>query len=238
MTSKTQERIIKPPRKSISTGKVFRPSNKFLYKKLTIVILVAVLVWSMIIGSVFGIMFLISLEDGGIPAFLQFFEVFFPVVNYMAIVLNLVWVIPSLVFTPAYVRRIEYSVITETGESMPEIYVKKGLLNITRKHVPFRSITNISSRVGPFDRLFGIGTVEIETAGYHNPNQMGPEAKLEGITFYEEVRDYILNQLRKFSTGNTLTTEPMETPIEPNGINAAMLHTLREIRDLLKQQSS
>ena len=67
---------------------------------------------------------------------------------------------------------------------------------------------------------------------------MGPEEKLEGITFYEEVRDYILNQLRKFSTGYTLTTEPIGTPTDPKEMNFAILNTLREIRDLLKHQSS
>ncbi|NIO19455.1 MAG: PH domain-containing protein, partial [Candidatus Aenigmarchaeota archaeon] len=93
---------------------------------------------------------------------------------------------------------------------MPEIYVKKGLINITRKHVPFRTVTNISSRAGPFDRLFGIGTVEIETAGYSGPKSgafSGPEEKIEGIVFYEEVRDFILAELRKFRAPYTTTTE-------------------------------
>ena len=121
---------------------------------------------------------------------------------------------------------------------MPEIYVKKGILTITRKHVPFRTITNISSNAGVFDRLFRLGSVSIETAGYSGSNQTGPEEKLEGIRFYEEVRDFILNELRKFRTPYVTTTEPdkVEEPVPRGpGLDDEILITLREIRDLLKK---
>ncbi len=125
---------------------------------------------------------------------------------------------------------------------MPEVYVKKGVLTITRKHVPFRTITNISSRAGPFDRLFGIGSVHIETAGYSGSQQRGPEVKLEGIVFYEEVRDFILNELRKFKAPYVTGTEvvhPIEEPVpRTEGLDDEILITLREIRDLLKSEKS
>ncbi len=34
---------------------------------------------------------------------------------------------------------------------MPEVYVKQGVVTVPQKHVPFRTITNISSKAGPFD---------------------------------------------------------------------------------------
>ena len=128
----------------------------------------------------------------------------------------------------------------ETGETMPEIYVKRGVFTITRKHVPFRTITNISSKAGLFDRLFGIGSVHIETAGYSGSNQTGPEVKLEGIVFYEEVRDFILNELRKFKAPYVIGTEVVPRIEEPvpktEGLDDEILITLREIRDILKTQ--
>ena len=121
---------------------------------------------------------------------------------------------------------------------MPEIYSMKGVITITRKHLPFRTITNISSRAGPFDRLFKIGSVHIETAGYSGANQPGPEEKLEGIMFYEEVRDFILNVLRKFREPYVMGTEVVHPTDEPvprmEGLDDEILITLREIRDLLK----
>lgn len=143
---------------------------------------------------------------------------------------------------PLYIRTIEYSVISKSGTVMPEIYVKKGLINVTRKHVPFRTITNISSRAGPIDRIFGIGTVEIQTAGYSGGphGQSGPEEKLEGITFYEEVRDFILQELRRFRDPYVVGTEvvhPREEPIPrlTDSLDDEMLTTLREIRNVLER---
>ncbi|MFX0090113.1 MAG: PH domain-containing protein, partial [Promethearchaeota archaeon] len=138
-------------------------------------------------------------------------------------------------------NRIEYSVITEAGEAMPEIYVKKGLLNVTRKHVPFRTITNISSRAGALDRLFGIGTVEIQTAGFSGPKSRGgPEEKIEGVVFYEEVRDFILAELRKFRAPYTTTTEVVQPHegevLQREYVDSEMLGILREIRDILRKQ--
>ncbi|MFQ6125456.1 MAG: PH domain-containing protein [Candidatus Heimdallarchaeota archaeon] len=163
-------------------------------------------------------------------------------VNQVVWIIHLIWLIPLVILSILYVNRIEYSVITETGEAMPEIYVKKGLLNITRKHVPFRTITNISSRAGPFDRLFGIGTIEIETAGFSGQKSGafgGPEEKIEGVVFYEEVRDFILTELRRYRTPYTTATEvvqPHEAVQRRTESDAEIIRTLREIRDILKNQ--
>lgn len=160
-------------------------------------------------------------------------------VNFWTIIPNLIWLIPSLIIYPFYTKRIEYSVKAESGGTMPEIYSKRGIVTITRKHIPFRTITNISSRAGPFDRLFNIGSVHIETAGYSGTNQSGPEEKISGIVFYEEVRDFILKELRKFKTPYTTGTEPQYPADEPvprtKGLDDEILITLREIRDLLRK---
>jgi hypothetical protein len=126
---------------------------------------------------------------------------------------------------------------------MPEIYVKKGLINITRKHVPFRTSTNISSRAGPFDRLFKIGSIEVETAGQSGAGSMGgPEEKLEGIVFYEELRDFILRELRRFKdpyvTGTEVVIPEDEQVIRVgSSIEEEVLKVLQDIRDLLRDRS-
>ena len=126
----------------------------------------------------------------------------------------------------------------ETGETMPEVYVKKGIITVSQKHVPFRTITNVSSRAGPFDRLFKIGSVHIETAGYSGSHQTGPEIKLEGIVFYEAIRDFIIKELRRFREPYATGTEvvhPIEEPVpRTEGLDDEILITLREIRDILK----
>lgn len=174
------------------------------------------------------------------PGFIQILSDYFMPINLWTIVTNLFWFIPVMILTPFYFRSIEYSVKADTGDTMPEIYSKRGIITITRRHVPFRTITNISSKAGPLDRLFKIGSVHIETAGYSGANQKGPEEILNGIVFYEEVRDFILKELRKFKEPYVTGTEvviPREDPVpKMPGLDDEMLTTLREIRDLLRSR--
>jgi membrane protein YdbS with pleckstrin-like domain len=233
-------KVIKPPIKKIVSGKIFKPDRAYLHKLWVKNTVIALLIWW---GTVFGIWILIRglymIDPSEFKHALETMNVWQPILSYWMFIMNAVWWIPAQIITPIYVSSIEYSVISESGESMPEIYVKKGIITVTRKHVPFRTITNIASNIGPFDRLFGVGNVSIETAGYSGANQAGPEEKLEGIIFYEEVRDFILQELRKFRNPYVTTTEPdgvIEEPVPRGpGLDDEILITLREIRDLLKK---
>ena len=232
-------KVIKPPIQKVVSGKIFKPDRAYLNKLFAKNIAIALTLW---LGTVFSIYILIRglylidpMEFGEAVATMN---VWMPILSNWLVKLNVVWLIPALVLTPIYVNSIEYSVISESGESMPEIYVKKGIITVTRKHVPFRTITNIASNIGPFDRLFGVGNVSIETAGYSGSSQTGPEERLEGIIFHEEVRDFILRELRQFRTPYVTTTEPdgREAPVPRGpGLDDEILITLREIRDLLKK---
>ena len=214
--------VIKPPMEDVTAGRVFKPNRRFYYKEWLGWIIVAGILWLMAFGALMLGSFIYMTDQSG-PWNWN---------NFSAIVFD---VLPIL-----YIRNIRYSVISKKGDRMPEIFVQKGLLNITKKHVPFRTITNISSRAGPIDRLFGIGTVEIQTAGFSGgpSGQGGPEEKIEGVVFYEEVRDYILQELRKFRDPYVTTTEvvlPHEetVPRSADSLDDEMLITLREIRDVL-----
>ncbi|MCW3982216.1 MAG: PH domain-containing protein [Candidatus Bathyarchaeota archaeon] len=243
MGNDIEEKVIKPPVKRVASGKIFKPSKAFLHKRLLQPIVAAVIIWLLIVLGFIGMSFVAaSAEPENFPSAIQHINAWIGPVGFWAIVVNLIWLIPVLIYTPVYVRSIEFSVKAETGETMPEVYVKKGVITDTRKHVPFRTITNISSRAGPFDRLFNIGSVHIETAGYSGSQQKGPEVKLEGIVFYEEVRDFILNELRRFKAPYVTGTEvvhPNEEPVpRTEGLDDEILITLREIRDILRSRKN
>jgi len=237
------EKVIKPPIKRVTSGKIFKPSKAFLHKNLLQPVVLAVTFWLIVVLSFIGASFLGAVvEPETVPNAIQHINTWIIPVNFWTIVVNLIWLIPVLIYIPFYFKSIEYSVKAETGETMPEIYVKRGVVTITRKHVPFRTITNISSRAGIFDRLFNIGSVHIETAGYSGSHQTGPEVKLEGIVFYEEVRDFILNELRNFKAPYVTGTEVVSRIEEPvprtEGFDDEILITLREIRDILRNQKA
>jgi uncharacterized membrane protein YdbT with pleckstrin-like domain len=237
--------VIKPPMEDVTAGRVFKPDRRFYYKEWFGAFCGWVFLWLLAIG-VLVLGALIGASDSGVAdwgsIFWSIFYDWLPRVNFWYMVSSLFWFIPILVAIPLYIRSFEYSVISKSGTTMPEIYVKKGLINVTKKHVPFRTITNIASRAGPIDRLFGIGTVEIQTAGFSGGAQAGrsPEEKLEGITFFEQVRDFILQELRRFRDPYVTGTEvvhPVEkiVPRQSDSLDDEMLITLREIREVLEK---
>lgn len=231
-------RIIRPPGERISHGRVFKPSKAYFQKSILEVWLGAVFLWLIVLGIWFGIS-LIGFVDSDL-LWMNFAVWWMPITVWMWI-FNIIWAVPGMVLTSIYVRSIEYSVISESGESMPEIYVQKGIFYRTRKHVPFRTITNISTKSGPLDRLFGIGSVNIETAGFSGEKKE-PEEKLEGIEFYEEVRDFILQELRKFRAPYTTTTEhaiygDADIPKLPDSLDDEILMTLRDMKTILEDIS-
>lgn len=236
-------RIIKPPIEEVTSGRVFKPDIRFCYKQWFEALYTAAFFWLIALGVLFlgSWIYMMDNNETWNTFFAIFFDVF-PIVNFWYGISLVFWWLPIMVGIPLYIRSIEYSVISKSGTVMPEIYVRKGLINVTQKHVPFRTITNISSRTGPIDRLFGIGTVEIQTAGYSGGpgGQVGPEEKLEGITFYDQVRDFILQELRRFRDPYVVGTEVVnprdeEVPRLSDSLDDEMLITLREIRSVLER---
>lgn len=233
-------KVIRPPVENVASGKVFRPSTAFRNKMWFIGVFTAVMIWVILFGSFALSLWLVDFFTGTSVNLSSFFQYWWLTINIWYWVITAIWLIPGIIIVPFYLRSIEYSVIAQSGETMPEIFVKKGIINITRKHVPFRTITNISSRAGLFDRLFRIGAVEIETAGYSGATTSAEE-KLEGITFYEELRDFILRELRKFKDPYVTGTEvvlPEEDEVirVEDSLEDEILSVLREIRDLLRRE--
>ena len=148
--------------------------------------------------------------------------------------LSFIIMLSAAILTVFYVRGIEYQI----GER--EVIVKKGIINKMEKHIPFRTITNVSSRYGVHDRIFGIGTVQIETAG-KSGQATGPEEKIEGISNFLEVRDEILDVLRQFRHQYATTTETPETGIvEPRkssvgSFEQQLLNELKDIKEILSK---
>jgi len=238
---KVEEKVIKPPIAQITSGKLFKPSRAFLHKLLFQSVFAFILIMLTVVLSFVGFCFLLATDPVNYPSATQLISDWLLPVSLWTAIINLVWLIPTLIAIPPYFSSIEYSVKAESGDTMPEIYSKRGIVTITRKHLPFRTITNISSKSGPFDRLFKIGSVQIETAGYSGASQKGPEEKIAGIVFYEEVRDFILKELRKFKEPYVTGTEvvvPAEEPVpRMKGLDDEMLITLREIRDILRNRT-
>ena len=228
-------KVIKPPIEAIGYGKVFKPSSALRNKYWFIAIVSVLSVYAITAGAFFGIFYLVYMFNNDLIQYASWFDALWTPVNTWFWMIGLSILVPTFILIPIYLNRFEYSVRGESGESLPEIYVRKGLVDITEKHVPLRAITNIASRTGPFDRLFGIGNVEIHTAGYSGgPYEGGkPEEKIEGIVFYQELRDFILSEMRKLKGSYAMTTEVL-TPLD-GSVEEMTLAALQDIREFLRR---
>jgi uncharacterized membrane protein YdbT with pleckstrin-like domain len=150
------------------TMKQFRPSGKLLmryYLETTTLYIIG--------AATLLIIFILTLgeeEEGSIAILL-----------ILAIV-TVVWLV-LFVFLKLWIDSFRYE-FTEN-----EVIVKKGWITKSKKIVPYRTITNFHRKRGPFDRIMGLATMEIETAG-RSGSQSGPEEKMEGI-LAEEINQFI-----------------------------------------------
>ncbi|MFW9793037.1 MAG: PH domain-containing protein [Candidatus Thorarchaeota archaeon] len=243
-------RVIKPPFEQVMSGRVFHPDNAFLYKKWLRVFIILLFIW----GAIWVVFFSHPIITLGVLTLAEFTEIIIllgwtTVTQYYWIAAGTVFVL-WIVYTYIYVKRVDYSLASWEGEVSPEIYVKKGIIQITQRHVPFRTVTNLRTRRGIFDRLFGIGTVQIETATKSSIAHGGgiiaiilqklmrggtSAENIEGVKFHEELRNFILRELRGFGR----TPFPIEISGKKSGglriLNRSTLQAFIEIRDALRE---
>jgi uncharacterized membrane protein YdbT with pleckstrin-like domain len=197
------------------------PLNKYMYKLWVYVLAIG----SLSILSVYFVYYMISTSSSKFNPNNEWVQLF----NLTFIPLTLLIMLFCMIIARIYTKTMEFQIFDN------EVVVRKGVVNKTEKHVPFRTVTNISTRYGLLDKLFGIGTVEIETAGKSGQSP-GPEEKIEGITNYVDMRDTILDELRKFRSQYTTGTEPAIAKTSDNDVASAILSELREIKTILQNQ--
>jgi membrane protein YdbS with pleckstrin-like domain len=146
----------------------------------------------------------------------------------VAVLLNALWIVPALLLVPAYHGSIRYELHPD------EIIVRIGIVTRSVKHVPFRTVTNLKMSRGPLDRLLGIGTLHIETAG--KSGQTGPEQSMVGLADVDGVYAQVAAALHRFRGGMAPTQAEEERLLSGgDGSLAAILSELRAIRRALER---
>ena len=162
---------------------IFKPIRRFNYKLFSYYLLFQLLIL-VSIGVGFGIeIYLLS------SVYPENFVVFILTLYLIQFVLHTPVIFILIYF---YIRSFEYQV------HGTEIVIKKGLINVTENHVPFTNVTNIHIRKGLLDMAFGIGSIQIHTAGA--PENPFSTIKIEGIRLYSDVGHYIVQEIKKFDS--------------------------------------
>jgi membrane protein YdbS with pleckstrin-like domain len=196
---------------------VFRPDVKYRHKLFLIVGLggLAALVGSLALGAGIG------LDAGGAAGAL--------IGVIVSLLVNGVWIVPALLVIPPYYRSLRYEIHDD------EVIVRAGVITRSVKHVPFRTVTNLKVKEGPLDRLLGIGTLDIQTAG--TSAQTGAEESLAGLDNFQEVYEQVAGALRRFR-GAMAPTQADEEPVPVDGeLLAAILDEVRAIRRTVEPPS-
>lgn len=123
-----------------------------------------------------------------------------------------------LVFAPLLCRYITLRYRFD-GESVRKSY---GLLFHHEDLVQYARIQDLHLRRGLLERWLGLGTVQVETAA----GSAAPEVTIEGLTNFEEIRDFLYTRMRGARFGEE------ETKAQPGGAPTdGILTLLTEIRD-------
>lgn len=192
----------------------FLPNSSYQVKMMVMISLIAFLV---LVGG--GILAgLISLDDPGAGL----------VIFLITIAGDFIYWVIGMILSVPYFRSLRYEILED------EVIVNVGIVTHSVKHVPFRTVTNITVKRDIFDRwFFNLGTLNIQTAGMSG--QKGAEESLVGLDNVQEVYELVVTELRRFRGAMSPTTIQEGLPSDSA---SALLDEVRSIRKLLEEEGS
>mgnify|MGYP000324330975 CR=1 FL=1 len=141
-------------------------------------------------------------------------------------------------YLPLYYDSLTYMLEDDVVVGTRGVFWKK------RVTVPLRRITNIDTSQGPVQRMFGLGTIHLQTAGAGGAQGAVAELRVEGMKEFESIKDNILSLLRAYhdrraaSAGEASPGDdaaPAANAPLAGDTAQAMLEELRAIRRQLEQ---
>lgn len=144
----------------------------------------------------------------------------------LGIILAFVWLIVYPLVS-LWINSLSYEVLED------RVTLRSGILTKTEQNIPFRAITDFVLVRSLFDRMLGIGTIKIQTAG-GSSLESGYEGTLSGLLDYEKWH----NELRSRMQGMHSPAGPATTsePGSDGDVFADMLIELQAIRKVLERE--
>jgi membrane protein YdbS with pleckstrin-like domain len=192
----------------------FTPNVNYLYKRLTQILLLALIVVSIttFLGRQIG--YCINPSGGTIWGVV------------ISLMINLACLGLTIILVYKHYRGLFYEIHED------EVIMHAGVITRSVTHVPFQMITNIKLRRCPLDRLLKLGTIDIQTAGegeYHCATE-----SLVGLQNYKEIYDKVTMSIR-LNRNLTLTVQEKEMshPSEQEMLRI-LLNEVKKIQLLLQ----
>ena len=133
----------------------------------------------------------------------------------------IMWII-SYPFIHLWIKNLKYIIHDD------RVTIHKGILTKKHQNIPYRSITDFVLKRGPYDRILGIGSIQIQTAG-QSQSASGYEGSLSGLLDYESLHTELREKIKSLHpVSESTTSEPVNKPDE--SILIQILEELKEIR--------
>jgi len=193
------------------------PSPKYLTRMRLLIILAALLF--LLSGALLAFLIGLDEEAGGDAALIVFL---------VTAGLDVLWILPALILSGPYYRSLSYEIQDD------EVIVRVGIWTHSVKHVPYRTVTNITVKRDILDRWLGIGTLNIQTAGMSGTT--GAEESLVGLVDVQSAYDTVVTQLRRFRGAMSPVSagEEIGPPASQDATMRAILEQVEAIRELME----
>jgi membrane protein YdbS with pleckstrin-like domain len=113
-------------------------------------------------------------------------------------VLGIVVVVLMQVYLLAYIKTLRYRL------SEHELRLDSGVFWKKRKVIPLHKITNANTLQGPLERWFGLGHLNVQTAGHGASGS--PEGRLVGLEEFGRIKEEIMQKV-SLAKADSETTE-------------------------------
>ena len=134
----------------------------------------------------------------------------------------LMWII-SYPIAHFWIKNLKY-IIRED-----RVTINKGILTKTQQNIPFRSVTDFALKRTIYDRILGIGSIKIQTAG-QSQSPSGYEGSLSGLLDYEKLHADLKEKIKFLHPiSESITTREPDKKFDDNVFEQILIE-LKEIR--------
>lgn len=93
------------------------------------------------------------------------------------------------------------------------VTIHKGIITKTKQNIPFRAITDFILQRSLYDRILGIGSIKVQTAGQSQKNT-GYEGNLAGLLDYDGLHSELREKIKVLHPTNTKNLQSKTTGID------------------------
>jgi hypothetical protein len=189
----------------------FKPDKKYFTKVLWIQFTITIFL--IILMAIIHLIIMISSRN---------LEAVYAVWTIGLLFLFLMWLLSSLI-AYLWIKNLEYIILDD------RINIHMGILTKTQKNIPFRAITDFVLVRTLYDRILGIGSLKVQTAG-QSVQPSGYEGKLGGLLEYDKWHSELRAKIKSLHPLSESTTTAESGKVSDVNLLKQILEELKEIR--------